>query len=114
MSKRIEIDGIDVEEGSGNVFADLGLPDPEERLAKADLSIAIARIIRDRGWTQTEAAEVLGVSQPDISHLFRGKLAGFSIERLTRFLNLLGQDVEITVRPAQEVDGPGRLLVTAP
>ena len=82
---------------SGNVFADLGLPNPEERLAKADLAIEISRIIDERELTQTEAAELLGVDQAKISALVRGKLAGFSMERLYRFLNALGRDVEIVV-----------------
>src|ERR671918_777707 len=92
---------IQVEESSGNVFADLGLSDPEERLAKADLAIAISREIESRGLTQAEAADLLGVAQPDVSNLMRGRLSGYSIERLTRLLNALGQDVEIHVRPSQ-------------
>jgi predicted XRE-type DNA-binding protein len=100
-----------VEESSGNVFADLGLPDPEERLAKADLAIAIAREIASRGMTQAEAAELLGVAQPDISNLRRGRLSGYSIERLTRLLNALGQDVEIRVCPAGTGSERGHLRV---
>lgn len=102
--RTVVVDGkeIEIEESSGNVFADLGLPDPEERLAKADLAIAIARTIRDRGLTQTEAAALLGITQPDVSNLARGSLSDWSIERLTRLLNRLGQDVEITVRPAED------------
>jgi len=104
-------DPILVEESSGNVFADLGLPDPEERLAKSDLAIAIAREIESRGLTQAEAAELLGVAQPDISNLRRGRLAGYSIERLTRLLNALGQDVEIRIRPARAGKERGHLRV---
>jgi len=83
---------------SGNVFADLGLPNAEERLAKADLVIEISRIIEERELTQVETAAILGVDQAKISALVRGKLAGFSMERLYRFLNALGRDVEIVVR----------------
>lgn len=86
-------------ESSGNIFADLGLPDADELLAKADLAIQISRIIEERALTQAQAAELLGVDQPKVSALVRGRLEGFSMERLYRFLNALGQDVEIVVRP---------------
>lgn len=109
MSKKAE--DILVEESSGNVFADLGLPDPEERLAKADLAIAIGREIDSRNLTQAEAAELLGVAQPDISNLVRGRLSGYSIERLTRLLNALGQDVEIRIRPTGAGKERGHLRV---
>lgn len=102
---------IQVEESSGNVFADLGLSDPEERLAKADLAIAISREIEARGLIQSEAAELLGVAQPDVSNLMRGRLSGYSIERLTRLLNALGQDVEIRIRPSGMRGGRGHLRV---
>jgi predicted XRE-type DNA-binding protein len=88
---------IEAEQSSGNVFEDLGLPDPEERLAKADLAIRIADLIQDRGMTQAQAAEALGLKQPHVSNLIRGRLDGFSIERLFRLLNRLGQDVRIVV-----------------
>lgn len=91
---------IEVEESSGNVFADLGLPNPDERLAKADLALAITAEIRQRDLTQAAAAALLGIAQPDISNLMRGRLSGYSLERLTRLLNGLGQDVEIRVRAA--------------
>jgi predicted XRE-type DNA-binding protein len=84
---------------SGNVFADLGLPNADELLARADLAIQISRIIDERGLTQAQAAEILGIDQPKISALVRGRLGGFSMERLYRYLNALGSDVEIIVRP---------------
>ncbi len=87
-----------VVEGSGNVFADLGFSDAEELLAKADLASAISDIIKGRHLTQKAAAEVLGTSQPKVSNLINGKLEGFSMERLARFLNTLDRDVEIVVR----------------
>ena len=102
-----------VEQSSGNVFADLGLPNPEERLAKADLALAIAREIEARHLTQAEAADLLGVAQPDISNLMRGRLSGYSIERLTRLLNVLGRDVEIRVRRARAGASRGHLRVAA-
>ena len=84
---------------SGNVFADLGLPQPDELLAKAALAHQIASIARHRHLTQTETARLLGTSQPKISDLFAGRLAGFSMERLIRFLNSLDRDVSIVVSP---------------
>jgi predicted XRE-type DNA-binding protein len=79
-----------VQESSGNVFADLGLPNPEERLYKAELAHQICQAIAARGLTQTKAAEILGLDQPKVSSLKQGKLKGFSADRLLRFLNKLG------------------------
>jgi predicted XRE-type DNA-binding protein len=93
----------DYVESSGNVFADLGLPNPEEMLAKAELAIKIAEILRQRRLTQVQAAAMLGVDQPKVSALIRGRLSGFSIERLLRFLLLLGTDVSITIMPRQRL-----------
>jgi predicted XRE-type DNA-binding protein len=90
---------LEYELGSGNVFADLGLPDAEELKAKSELVIEIIQIIEDRGLKQAEAAEIMGIDQPKVSLLMRGKLGGFSMERLYRFLNALGRDVEIVVMP---------------
>lgn len=87
------------ERSSGNVFVDLGLPNPEDRLAKAELARKISEIITKRRLTQTEAADLLGIDQPKISALVRGRLQAFSLERLMRFLNALGRDVEIVVKP---------------
>lgn len=95
MKKRV----IEIEQGSGNVFADLGLPNAEDRLAKANLARKISEIIARRHLNQVEAAELLGIDQPKISALARGRLAGFSLERLVRFLNILGRDVRIVVKP---------------
>lgn len=92
-------DEVLVEESSGNVFADLGLPDADELLAKAELARTIRGLIERRGLTQRDAARLLGTTQPKVSDLVRGRLEGFSMERLYRFLNALGQDVQIVVRP---------------
>jgi predicted XRE-type DNA-binding protein len=81
------------------VFADLELPHPEEALARAELAQRIADIIAERKLTQVRAAALLGVDQPKVSALLRGKLGGFSTDRLFRFLNALGRDVEIVIRP---------------
>src|SRR5580698_6799049 len=88
---------VQIWEGSGNVFADLGLPDAEELLAKANLAHRITCLVTEQKLTQTQAAARLGIDQPKVSALLRGKLDGFSTERLIRFLNALGQDVEIVV-----------------
>ena len=102
------------EVSSGNVFADLGLPDAPELHAKADLAYEISRTIDQQGLTQAEAAEILGVDQPKVSALVRGRLEGFSLERLYRFLNALGKDVEIVVRPTSvpRSGGPGIRVLT--
>ena len=86
-----------VREGSGNVFADLQVPDSNEALAKAEIAVQIASAIERRGLTQVAAAAKLGVDQADVSDLVRGKLSGFSTDRLIRFLNALGQDVDIVI-----------------
>src|SRR5206468_2903484 len=86
---------IPVERSSGNVFEDLGLPESGERLVKSEIAARIAAILERRSLTQVEAAKLLRVSQADVSDLVRGKLVGFSTDRLFRFLNALGQDVEI-------------------
>ncbi|MBI1738259.1 MAG: XRE family transcriptional regulator [Acidobacteria bacterium] len=97
---------------SGNVFADLGFPNAEEMLAKAELAHKITAIIQRRGLTQARAAALLGVDQPKVSALKRGRLSGFSLERLVRFLILLGRDVQIVVRQRRLVRrGRARLLV---
>ena len=95
----------------GNVFADLGLPRPAEALAKAELANRIVDILRERRLTQMRAARVLRVDQPKISALSRGLLHGFSLERLMRFLILLGRDVEIHVKQRPKTRTEARLLV---
>jgi predicted XRE-type DNA-binding protein len=100
--KARETSKVAIEQSSGNVFADLALPNPEELLAKAQLVHRICDIIAERKLTQTEAASILGIDQPKVSALIRGKLDGFSLDRLFRFLNALGRDVDIVVRPARQ------------
>lgn len=84
---------------SGNVFADLGLPDAGEHLIKAGLVVRIHRIIRQRRLTQAAAAGLMGVDQPKVSAMLAGQFRGYSVERLMRFLVALGHDVEIVVKP---------------
>ena len=108
MRKRIKVEG-----SSGNIFADIGLPNPEERLAKADLAIRIGEAVRARRLTQTQAARALKIDQPKVSRLLRGQLSGFSTERLMHFLTLLGRDVEIRVKAAPRSRRQGRVRVVA-
>lgn len=108
-------DETEVEASSGNVFADLALPNPEERLAKAELVRVVRRTIKNNGWTQRKAATVLGIAESDMSDLMRGKLARFSLERIDRFLNALDFEVEIHVRRrAANNDNAGVSVVFEP
>jgi predicted XRE-type DNA-binding protein len=85
--------------GSGNVFKDLGIPNADEHLVKAQLVFKIDSIMKRRRLKQAEAAELLGIKQPDVSKMLRGEFRQFSVERLLRFLVALDQDVEIVVKP---------------
>jgi predicted XRE-type DNA-binding protein len=87
------------EVGSGNVFKDLGIPNAEEHLVKAQLVFKIDSIMKSRRLKQADAAELLGIKQPDISNMLRGEFRQFSVERLLRFLVALDHDVEIIVKP---------------
>ena len=93
------------QKSSGNVFADLGLPHPEQELLKAKLCLRIYRLIKQRGLTQTEAGKILGIRQPHVSALMRNRAGTFSVGRLMDFLTALGQDVEIIVRPTGKHQG---------
>src|SRR6202162_4761823 len=88
-----------VTESSGNVFADLAIKNADAYLAKSVLAIHIQRVIKKRRLTQEEAGQILGISQPKVSAILKGRLDGFSTERLFRFLNVLGCDVKISVPP---------------
>jgi predicted XRE-type DNA-binding protein len=92
------------EQSSGKVFADLDIPEPSLYLAKAQLANQISVVIRERNLTQVEVAEILGINQPKVSALTRGNLDGFSSDRLFKFLNLLGQDIEIVIRPHTDLN----------
>ncbi len=94
MKKEIKPEKI-----SNNVFEDLGLENPEEDLAKSNLIIEISRVIKGKKLTQTQVAKILGVNQPRISALLSGNLDLFSIDMLMNFLKILGQDIEISVKP---------------
>jgi len=98
---------------SGNVFADLGLSHAEEKQTKARLAVAINRVLQERRLSQTAAARVLGINQPKVSALANYQLQGFSVERLLRFLNALGHDIEIVVKRRTKSRSGGRILVSA-
>ena len=89
---------LTVTKGSGNIYADLGFPQPEAELAKAQLALRINDILCERGLNQTQSAKVLHIDQAKVSALSRGNLSGFSMDRLVRFLNALDRDVEIVIR----------------
>jgi len=99
VNKPVRTGAREVIESGGNVFADLNVPNAQESLAQAKLARQIGQLIADRKLTQVKAAALLGIDQPKVSALLRGRLQGFSSDRLFRFLNALGSDVEIVVRP---------------
>ena len=101
-----------VERGSANVFSDLGLPDADAHLLKAELVSRIDGIVRQRRITQTEAARLLGLSQPDVSRLLRGDFRQYSLERLLRLLTALGRDIDIVIRQPRSATG-GKLRIAA-
>jgi predicted XRE-type DNA-binding protein len=110
MSKRKARD-VDVEMGSGNVYADLGYDDADEMLIKAQLVAKIAEIIKRKGVTQTQAAALLEMPQPKLSNLLSGRFRGVSERRLMDCLTKLGRDVQIVVKAAPRSRGNGRLSI---
>jgi len=102
---------IPVTGSSGNVFADMGVAEPEEELAKAQLASHIRDTVKRRRLTQIQAAHLMGLDQPKVSALMNGRLAGFSSERLMRFLAALGQDVEIVVKARSRTRERGTIRV---
>jgi predicted XRE-type DNA-binding protein len=110
MVKKPEAE-IPVIESSGNVFADMGLPEAEEELTKAQFASHIRQVIKRRHLTQVAAASIMGIDQPKVSALLSGRLANFSSERLMRFLTALDQDVVITVRSKPRNRAHGRIRV---
>ena len=102
---------IDYEDGSNNIFSDLGLPQPEQELLKARLALQIYRIIKERHLTQAQAGEILGIKQPHVSLLMRNRSGTFSVERLMDFLTALGHDVEIRVKRTRKPHGEVSVIV---
>jgi predicted XRE-type DNA-binding protein len=104
---------IEINKGSGNIFADLDLPNPEQRLLKASIVAELFRLIKDRGLTQVKAAKLVGISQPDLSHLLRGDFDDYSAERLMKMLTVFEQDIEIVMKPHSRAGKPGRITFKA-
>lgn len=94
-----EHDKLEMTRSSGNVFKDLGYVNPDEHLLKAKFALVINNIIKEKNYTQTEAARILGIDQPKVSRLLRGVLSGFSIDKLMIFLISLNQDIEVNIKP---------------
>lgn len=112
--ERHDADHALVTDGSGNVFADLGLPSDEEDMVKVQISRAIASTIRRRKLTQVDAARIMEVDQARVSDLLRGRLRGFSVERLFRYLVMLGQNVDIHISQKNKEKGEtGQIRVLA-
>lgn len=93
-----ELADTGVEISSGSVYADLGLKNHEEMETKSNLVMEISKAIKKRKLTQTQAAELFGISQPKLSELLNGRFRGYSVERLIHFLNEMGQDVDIVIK----------------
>ena len=94
-----------------NLFADLGLPDPETHALKAKLVAELYRLTTERGLTQTKAGDVMGITQPEVSRLFRGNFREYSVDRLLGFLTAFENDVEIVLQPRSSGSGRGRITV---
>jgi predicted XRE-type DNA-binding protein len=105
---------IDHEKSSGNIFTDLGFPQSEQELMKAKLTVQIYRLLKDRDLTQAEAAKLLGTTQAQVSALMRCRPVSVSVGRLIEFLTMLGQDVEVMVKPSSRRSRgqQGRMSVT--
>jgi predicted XRE-type DNA-binding protein len=110
MEKRI-VDGVEVQFGSDNVYADLGYANADEMLLKAQLANKIGEIIKARRWSQQQAADAIGMTQPKLSQMLRGQFRGISQAKMLDCLTRLGRDVQIVVGPARRKTSPGRVAV---
>jgi len=102
---------IEIEEGSNNVYADLGMPDADEMIIKAQLATKIGEIVKSRKWSQRQAADVLGLTQPKLSKMLRGQFRGISEAKMLDCLVRLGRDVQIVVGPARRSASAGQIAV---
>ncbi|MDR1848684.1 MAG: helix-turn-helix domain-containing protein [Zoogloeaceae bacterium] len=102
---------IEIEEGSGNVYADLGMADADEMIVKAQLATKIGEIVKSRKWSQQQAAEMLGLTQPKLSRMLRGQFHGISEAKMLDCLTRLGRDVQIVVGPARRAPAVGHVAV---
>jgi predicted XRE-type DNA-binding protein len=105
---------VKVTKSSGNVFADIGVPNADEHFVKAEIVLDIVASIKAKGLTQAQAAKVMGLSQPDVSKLLRGNFAGYTLDRLFSFLRALGNDVRIQIVPTRRTKGQIELVSNLP
>jgi len=112
VKRKGRVAGVKFERSGGNVYADLGVKNPDAMLVKAELVMAISRIVQERGLTQAVAAELLGLTQPKLSNILRGQFHGVSERRLIDCLTRLGHDVEIVVKQKPRSRASGKLSVT--
>jgi predicted XRE-type DNA-binding protein len=112
MKKQRTVAGVPVERSSGNVYSDLGYADSDGMLVKAQLAAKIAELVHRRRLTQTHAAEILGLTQPKVSALLKGRFRGISEHRLLECLTRLGRDVHIVVKPTRRSGSSGRLTLS--
>lgn len=101
-----------VVDSSGNVFADLGLPNADEHLLKAEIVVQLKRLMQARKLNQTQTASLIGIAQGDLSNILRGRLSGFGVERLMRLLTAFDHDIEINVKPRTDETRPATIWVT--
>jgi len=104
---------IEIEPSSGNVYADLGIPDAEEMLVKAKLAAKIGEILESRGWSQQHAGQILGIPQPKLSKMLRGQFRGISEAKMIECLTRLGRDIQIVIREECGAGSVGRVEVVS-
>src|SRR5437660_7416351 len=112
MVRKIQVRKVQVEAGSDNIFADLGLPDAETHLLKAQIVSEIYRLARQRKLTQAQAGKRMGISQPEVSRMFKGNFREYSIDRLMGFLTTFDRDIEIVVKPHRKTNKATRIIFT--
>src|SRR6266478_7515911 len=103
---------VQIEMGSGNIFADLGLPDAETHFLKAQIVSELYRVTRQRKLTQAQAGKRMGISQPEVSRVFGGNFREYSVDRLMEFLTRFDRDIEIVVKPHKKPGRQGRIVFT--
>ena len=108
-----KVRGIEMRDASENIFADLGRPDAEAHYVKAQLVFQMQQIMKARKLSQTAAANLMGIKQPDVSNLLRGRFRGYSIDRILSFLQALDQDIEILIKPKACKEKAARIIVKA-
>ena len=108
-----KVRGIEIQDASDNIFADLGRPDAEAHYVKAQLVFQMQQIMKARKLSQTAAANLMGIKQPDVSNLLRGRFRGYSIDRILSFLQALDQDIEIVIKPKACKEKAARIIVKA-